>query len=106
MEAKQGGPPAFLREQGRSLQVPVRVLPRSSRNALTCEADGLRAHLTAPPVDGAANAALIALLAERLHIPKRQVSVVRGATTRQKLLAIEGLSAEEFWRRLSAVMGE
>ncbi len=106
MGSEQEGPPAFLRGQGKSLQVPVRVLPRSSRNALSCEADGLRVHLTAPPVEGAANAALMALLAERLHIPKRQVSVVRGATARQKLLAIEGLSAEEFWRRLRAALGE
>lgn len=99
MGSEQERPPAFLREQGKALLVPVRVLPRSSRNMLICEADGLRAHLTAPPVEGAANAALIAALAERLHLPKRQIAVVRGAAARQKVLAIEGLSAEEFWRR-------
>ncbi len=102
MGGEQEGPPAFLREQGKALLVPVRVQPRSSRTALICEADGLRAHLTAPPVEGAANAALIAALAERLHLPKRQILVVRGAAARQKVLAIEGLSAEEFWRRWQA----
>jgi uncharacterized protein (TIGR00251 family) len=99
MGGEQDGPPAFLRQQGKTLLVPVRVLPRSSRNELTCEAEGLRAHLTAPPVEGAANAALIALVAERLGVPRRQVSLVRGAAARQKLLAIEALSAEEFWQR-------
>jgi uncharacterized protein YggU (UPF0235/DUF167 family) len=51
-------------------------------------------------VEGAANEALITLVAERLCLPKRRVRVARGATGRQKLLEIEGLSAEEFWRRL------
>jgi uncharacterized protein (TIGR00251 family) len=99
MDAEQQDLPAFLRQQGTALLVPVRVLPRSRRNELTCEADGLRARLTAPPVEGAANASLIALLAERLRLPRRQVSLVRGGTSRQKVLAIEGLSAEEFCRR-------
>src|SRR5262245_5903278 len=99
MDAERVNQPAFVRQQGRLLLVPVRVLPRSRRNELASEAAGLRADLTAPPVEGAANAALVALLAERLRVPRRKVSVVHGAAARQKLLAIEGLSAEEFWRR-------
>ena len=91
--------PVFLRQQEKALLVPVRVQPRSRRNTLTSAADGLRAQLTAPPVDGAANEALIALLAERLRLPRRQVTLARGSGSRQKLLAIEGISAEEFWRR-------
>lgn len=92
--------PTFLKQQGESLLVPVRVFPRSNRNELTIEADGLRVRLTAPPVEGAANEALIALLAERLGLPKRAVRVARGAAGRQKLLEITGLSGEEFWERL------
>lgn len=94
--------PSFVRQQGASLLVPVRVLPRSSRNEMRQESEGLRVSLTAAPVEGAANEALIALLAEKLRLPKRQVQVARGATSRQKVLAIEGLAVEEFWRRLEA----
>ena len=93
-------------EKGETVLAPVRVFPRSHRNELTVEAGGLRVRLTAPPVEGAANAALIALVAERLRLPKRAVRVVRGAAGRQKLLEINGLSAEEFWRRLHRGAGE
>jgi uncharacterized protein YggU (UPF0235/DUF167 family) len=89
------------------MRLTVRVIPRSRRNALEWEtgeeeAEGgmLKAHLTAPPVEGAANEALVALLAERLRLPKRAISIVRGATSRQKTLEIADLSAEEVTRRL------
>lgn len=67
---------------------------------LEWEQGALKARLTAPPVDGAANAALISLLAEKLDLPKRQVAVVRGTTARQKVVEIEGLSAEEIQQKL------
>lgn len=54
----------------------------------------LKVRLTAPPVDGAANEALIALLAERLGLPKRSISIVRGATGRQKTVEISGMTRE------------
>ena len=94
--------PSFVRQQGAYLLVPVRVLPRSSRNEMRLESEGLRVSLTAAPVEGAANEALITLLAEKLRLPKRQLQVARGATSRQKVMAIEGLAVEEFWRRLEA----
>lgn len=86
--------------------VPVRVFPRSNRNELVLADDGLRAWLTAPPVEGAANEALIGLLAEYLRLPKRAVCVARGATGRQKLIEITGLSAEECWKRLRSSAGK
>jgi uncharacterized protein YggU (UPF0235/DUF167 family) len=57
-------------------------------------------HVCAPPVQGAANAALQTLLAERLGLPPRTVTVARGATARHKLVAIEGVTADDLWRRL------
>lgn len=84
------------------MQVPVRVIPRSSRNVLEWEEGAIKARLTAPPVDGAANAALIALLAETLSLPKRAVTLIRGATGRQKIVEIEGLEQAEIIQRLSA----
>ncbi|GHO54041.1 DUF167 domain-containing protein [Ktedonobacter robiniae] len=84
------------------MQVPVRVIPRSNRNTLEWEEGAIKARLTAPPVDGAANAALIALLAETLSLPKRAITLIRGTTGRQKIVEIEGLEQAEIIQRLPA----
>jgi len=81
--------------------ISVKVIPRSSKNALEWEQGNLKARLTTPPVDGAANEALIALLAERLNLPKRSINIVRGATGRQKLVEIAGISMEDVKQKLS-----
>lgn len=91
-----------MREDGARLIVPVRVTPRARRNMLALEGGVLRAWLMAPPVEGAANAALLAVLAERLALPKRAVTLVRGETAREKVVAIEGISAEVFRQRLAS----
>jgi uncharacterized protein len=80
--------------------IAVRVIPRSSRNSLEWEQSILKARLTAPPVDGAANEALVALLAERLDVPKRAIQIVRGATSRQKTVKIAGITVEEMERKI------
>ena len=80
--------------------ITVRVIPRSSKNSLEWEQGVLKARLTAPPVDGAANEALVALLAERLDMPKRAIQIVRGATSRQKMVKIAGVTLEEMVLRL------
>jgi uncharacterized protein (TIGR00251 family) len=82
------------------LRISVRVIPRSSKNEITWEGDALKVRLTAPPVDGAANEALLKLLAERLNLPKSALHIVHGATGRQKVLQIEGLTAEELAQKL------
>ena len=97
MAGKRHGP-----DEDTLLIVAVRVTPRARRNALKFEEEALRAWLTAPPVDGAANAALVALLAERLGIPKRAVTLLRGETAREKLIAIEGVSGEILRQRLAS----
>jgi hypothetical protein len=84
------------------MRVTVRVIPRSSRNTLTWEQGSIKARLTAPPVEGAANEALIALLAAHLDVPKRAITIVRGATGRQKVIEIEGLIQEELVRKLQS----
>lgn len=92
--------PPLRVERGRLL-VPVRVVPRAGRESLSLATHEIAVRLLAPPVDGAANDALIALLAARLRVPRRAVTIVRGATARHKLVAIESLDAAEFWRRLA-----
>ena len=100
---KEGASPQGIREDASRLIVTVRVTPRARRNSLTLEGETLRAWLTAPPVDGAANVALLALLAERLALPKRAVTLLRGESSREKVVAIEGISAEEFRKRLTTI---
>jgi uncharacterized protein (TIGR00251 family) len=82
--------------------ISVRVIPRSSRNSIELENDTLKVRLTAPPVDGAANSALIALLAERLGLPKRSISIVQGATNRQKTIEITGITPETLKQKLAS----
>src|SRR5215469_13891998 len=82
------------------LLVTCQITPRARQERIACEGKILRIWLHAPPVDGAANQALIELLARRLRLPRRQVWLERGATSRQKTVAVEGLSAQEFWHRL------
>lgn len=94
--------PTGIHEDGSRLIVPVRVTPRARRNTLAVEGGILRVWLAAPPVEGAANAALLALLVERLRVPKRSVTLLRGETSREKVVAIEGFSAEVFYQRIAA----
>lgn len=87
----------------RTLTIVVRVTPRASRDTLTMEGDNvLRARLTAPPVEGAANEALVTLLAARLRLPKRAITIVRGASSRDKRVAIMGITADELRTRLDS----
>ncbi len=81
------------------MRINVRVIPRSSKNVVEWAEGGLKVHLTAPPVDGAAHAALIALLARTLTVPKRAIRVVHGATSRSKVVEITGISAAEIEQR-------
>ena len=73
----------------------VRITPRSSSNAIDGAIDGtLRVRVTAPAVEGAANAALVNLLADVLGVAKRDVRIVAGATSRQKLVVVDGVDRE------------
>lgn len=89
-------------EDGKRVRFGVRVSPRASRDAILGVHDGaLKVALTAPPVEGAANAALIALLAKALGVAKRAVTIASGEASRQKRVQIEGVTASEV-RRLIA----
>jgi uncharacterized protein (TIGR00251 family) len=91
----------FLKVCPDGLQLAVKLQPRASKN----EIDGplcneLKIKVTAPPVDAAANQALVELLAEKLDCPRGAVRIVRGHTSRHKTLAIAGLSAEVVLQKL------
>lgn len=69
----------------------IKVTPRSSQNRITeVLADGtIKVKLTAAPVDGAANTALIALLADEWQVPKSKITIIRGLTSRTKIVEVE-----------------
>jgi len=83
------------------MRITVHVIARSSKNALVLQGEALKVWLNAAPVDGAANEALIRLLAARLHLPRSALRIVRGAGGRQKVLEIEGLTLTDLRDRLA-----
>ena len=75
-------------------EIRVRVQPRSRRTEVVGERAGaVVIRVTAPPVDGKANAAVCALVAERVGVPPSRVSVVRGAGGRDKTVSVDGVDA-------------
>jgi len=79
----------------------VRVVPRASRNEIAgVQGEALRVRLTAPPVEGAANKALVKLLAEVLEIAAHDIDIVAGHTGRQKVVRVADLTAHELEERL------
>lgn len=79
----------------------MRLTPRASENRVVGERDGvLLVRVTDPPLEDRANRALCRLVAKRLGVGARSVTVARGARAREKVLRVEGLSAGEVWERL------
>ena len=82
-------------EEGGAVTFPVRVIPRSSRTEIVGEHDGiLKVKLASPPVEGAANAELIKLIAKKLGVSKSAVTIISGETSKTKRLRIDGVAAE------------
>ncbi|MGI6487676.1 MAG: YggU family protein [Syntrophomonadaceae bacterium] len=89
-------------ETSRGIRFQVRVLPRSSRNEIVGEMQGaLKVKLTAPPVEGKANKALISFLADVTGVPRRQITILKGDTARNKLVEITGMSKSEFMSKVN-----
>ena len=86
-----------------SVTLSVRIQPRASKNEIvTMEGGGIKIRLTAPPIDGAANEALVKFLADALSIPKSHVEIVSGHSSRGKVLRISGRSIAEVKRLLNS----
>ena len=84
-------------------ELKLRVQPRAKRNTIEVDDDGrIRVRVTAVPERGKANDAVVALLAKQLSLPKRGVAVVRGHTSRDKVVNIDGLTRDEALKRLAS----
>ena len=85
-----------VRDTAQGAQFALRVQPRASRNAIAgTMGDAVKLAITAPPVDGKANQAVIEFLADLFRVSKSSVVIVSGETGRNKLIAIRGMSAEQ-----------
>jgi hypothetical protein len=87
----------------RTVRFAVRVQPRSSRAGVDgVHGDALKVRVHAAPVEGAANAAVIEVIAAALGVPKRSVMIVGGATSRSKIVEVSGVDAADVRRALGA----
>jgi uncharacterized protein (TIGR00251 family) len=94
-------PATAKRVAGPHVTLSLRVQPRASRNAVVgWTGDTLNIRLTAPPVEGAANAACVAFLADLLDLPRAQVALLRDERSRHKVVQITGLTRDEVRARL------
>ncbi len=78
----------------------IRVSPKASRNLVELREGVVRVYVTTAPTDGQANAAVIELLAKKLGIAKSHLTIVRGETSREKLIDVEGISDTEIAAKL------
>lgn len=93
--------PPYLRPQPDGVLLMVKVQPRASVNEIGEPlGEELKVKVTAPPVDAAANEAVLRLIAEVLDCPRGQVELMRGGTSRHKTLKIHGLTAAEVLAKL------
>src|SRR3989442_2512268 len=82
--------------------ISIRVQPRASRNAVVgWTGDTLNIQLTAPPVEGAANAICLEFIADLLDLPQAQLEILQGVRSRNKVIRITGLTPDEVRARLS-----
>jgi uncharacterized protein (TIGR00251 family) len=93
--------PNFLRAQPDGALLSVKLQPRASANEIIGPAgDELKIKVTAPPVDAAANEALVELLAEKLECARGRVELVRGHKSRHKVIKLHGLTPEAVLQKL------
>lgn len=89
--------------RGEGVRFAIHVQPRSKRPGIDgLHGDALRVRVQAPPVDGAANDAVVAVIAAALGVPARAVHIAAGQSGRQKLVDVDGISAPAAQARLLA----
>jgi uncharacterized protein len=90
-----------IRETASGVSFAVRLQPKAKKTAVVGELDGaLKLAVTAPPIEGRANEACVRFLAELLNVARSSVTIAAGASSRNKVIRIEGLTAEQVRARL------
>jgi uncharacterized protein (TIGR00251 family) len=85
----------------------VVVIPRAGKSSIAQLADGtFQVRVVAPPVDGAANTALLRYLADILDVPRSKLAITSGASSRRKRLSVAGVAPDELEKRLRAALGK
>lgn len=94
-----------IQESVKGITFAVKVHPRAHRNAITgTVGDAVKLALTAPPVEGKANQAVIEFLADLFAIPRSSVTIASGETSRNKVVRISGLNRVAVEQRLAAAL--
>src|SRR3954471_10246748 len=98
--------PAFLRAEPDGIVLSIKLQPRASSNEI-CQPLGqeLRIKVCAPPVDSAANEALIRLLSQELDCPRNRLELIRAHSSRHKTVKVYGVSLEHVIRKLTPPKG-
>jgi len=95
--------PAFITARSDGVTLAIKLQPRASKNEIgAARGAALRIKVTAPPVDAAANEALLRLLADTFDCPRSKIELIRGHTSRQKVVNIYGLNTNGVLTRLTA----
>ena len=85
----------MIRDRPTGVELDLRVIPRARKTEITgLRDDAIVVRLAAPPVEGAANEALVAFVAEWLAVPRRAVHILSGERSRRKRVAVDGVSAD------------
>lgn len=93
-----------LRQTANGITFSVKVQPRARKNAITgIIGDSLKLSLTAPPIEGKANQAVMDFLADFFDIPRSSVTIASGKTNRLKIVNIRGATLDHLQQRLAAV---
>ena len=95
-----------VRDTSSGATFQVKIHPRAKKNAITGEVGpALKLALSAPPIEGRANEACIAFLADFLNVPRSSVTIAAGESSRNKLIRVSGISAPQVEAKLRAVLG-
>jgi uncharacterized protein (TIGR00251 family) len=90
-----------IQESADGVTFAVKIHPRARQNAITGElGDALKLSITSPPVDGRANQACIDFFAKLLKVPRSSVTIASGQSSRNKVVRVAGLTADEFHQRI------
>jgi len=90
-----------IRNSPTGVSFAVKVHPRAKKNAITGQVgDALKVALTTPPIEGKANAACVEFFAKLLNVPRSSVTIAAGQTSRNKVIRVAGLTAQQVRERL------